>query len=145
MLNISNRKQYTYLLKHSITKCTEFILVVVPEIELNTNGAKVLDRLKPYLKEKKKGYEWPGTQRFEDGDPVTIYHYSLNEHSINILLQSADSLYSWVQPNLPEDLCFIKEDGSVWVYTSSHEEMSWVEDESDEELNFIENINNLAK
>lgn len=145
MLNISNRKQYTYLLEHSISKCTEFILVVRSEIELNSQGKIVLDKLKPYLKEKIKAYEWPGTSIMEEEEPATIYHYYLNEDSMNILLESADNLYSWVQPSLAEDLCFFKKDGTPWLYTSAHEKISWIEDESHEEFNFIDSINNLAK
>lgn len=145
MLKISNRQQYSSLLNHSLKKCTEFILVVVPEIKLNKSGERVLDRLKPYFKKEIKAYEWPSTKRCEEGEPATIYHYYLNEESMNILLESANNLYSWVQPNLPEDLCFIKQDGTPWLCSVGHEKMSWFEDEADEDLNFIESINNLAK
>lgn len=145
MLNISNRQIYTYLLKHSLTKCTEFILVVRSELELNSNGTRVLDTLKPYLKEEIKAYEWPGTEMVKEGKPATIYHYYLNEETMNILLESANNLYSWVQPDLPEDLCFINQDGTPWLCSVGHEKMSWFEDEANEDLDFIQSINNLAK
>lgn len=104
MLDISIRKRYKLLLNYTLIQCTEFVLVAIPEIELSSNGTRVLDRLNPYLKKELKAYESPATKRVKEGDPLTIYHYYLNDKSMNILLESASNLYSWVQPDLPEDL-----------------------------------------
>ena len=46
------------------------------------------------------------------------------------LLHAAASLYSWLQPKLPEDLAFYDSGDAVWLASTSHEQEAWFLDET---------------
>ena len=42
--------------------------------------------------------------------------------NIDIVLPAASNLFAWQEPELPEDLFFLREDGSALLTTTAHEE-----------------------
>ncbi|MBF8984617.1 stage III sporulation protein AH [Lutibacter sp. B2] len=141
ILNNPSNKRYKLLITYASEICQEFVVVIRHGVKLSTEGQQILEQLKPYLKKSLLSKEWPGTET--EGAPSTLYYYHSNEKTKYILLQSANSLYSWVNPKLPEDLCFIKDNGNVWLYNVAHEEISWIENESESDIKFIESIAGL--
>ncbi|WP_099189849.1 stage III sporulation protein AH [Tepidibacter mesophilus] len=141
ILNNPSNKEYELLIDYASKICKEFILVIRNGQKLSKEGQKVFQKLNPYLKNSSKSKKWPGTETF--GPPSSIYYYALNEETKDVLIQYANSLYSWVNPKLPEDLCFIKTDKSVWLYNVAHEKISWIENENESDLEFIKSIPGL--
>lgn len=95
------------------------LLIVRPRTELNRAGRELLAKLEPYLIDASEQSEWPGTQLF--GSTVTVYKFRFNFESAQLVKDAATRLYDWVHPELPEDPCILRSDGTPWLVTISHE------------------------
>ena len=86
---------------------------------LTPTGTNVLNQISPWCLRTEKKSEWPGTvmKNFS----ATIHTYRLSSELLIILQTVTKSLYQWVQPELPEDLCFIRPDGRPILVTIAHE------------------------
>lgn len=73
----------------------------------------------------------PGTELL--GHFANIYYYKIDDNAKEVLKKYANSLYEWLSPNLPEDLCFFKENKEVWLASIAHEKDSWFNYLSEEE------------
>lgn len=132
---------YKSLIDYAAKKCTKFVLVEVKHISSSNNVKKVLNALEPYLINKIKSERWPGT--ISGSNNNLVYTYEFNEKSAKVLKESANSLFSWVQPNLPEDLSFITEDGKEWLINTAHENMAGLEIDEEEAELLSNSINGL--
>ncbi|SPF55746.1 conserved hypothetical protein [Candidatus Desulfosporosinus infrequens] len=93
------------------------------------------------LKEVKEQFEWPGTI-YGGKQPVLVYYYDTDKQAKETLKQASNSVHDWVQPNLPEDLSFIK-NHVPWLINTSHEYESYIETEDEEEISKIIKIKGL--
>ncbi|MWC29910.1 leucine-rich repeat domain-containing protein [Paenibacillus sp. MMS18-CY102] len=73
----------------------------------------------------------------------TYYFYRCCEESGNLLKQMANRLSDWIYPNLPEDLCFLKEDGGDYLYSVVHERMYGLEVTEEEAIDLMDQITGL--
>jgi hypothetical protein len=110
---------YRGLIDYATADCEIALLVVRKSIPLNTGGKGVLARLDAFLKQKKECSEWPGTKLFDK--TAWVFQYKLGSECAAILKQATDALYGWRQPNLPEDLCFLRANGDPWLVSIAHE------------------------
>ena len=69
---------------------------------------------------------WPGTLRLPGGGSDR-YVFELNQRVITILSRAATSLYAWHNRDLPDDLHFLRSDGSVVLGSIGHEHDAWLE------------------
>lgn len=116
--NIEGKKYHEFI--DLVSKYSDkFLLVERKDMDSSDNLKKVLKNLESSLIEMKEQSEWPSTM-LGDGGTAKVYYYNIDNNSKRILKEAANSLFSWEQPDLPEDLCFIKDD-NAWVSTSSHE------------------------
>lgn len=115
---------YRSLLNYAVDACEVALLVVRPDLLLSKTGEKVLAQLRTYLQEQTEASEWPGTQLL-DGI-AKVFCYSYEPGCIAILARAADALYSWEQPQLPEDLCLLRADGDPWLVSIAHEKDSYL-------------------
>ncbi|MBU8568562.1 hypothetical protein KM914_19480 [Virgibacillus pantothenticus] len=83
----------------------------------------MFEKCRPYLIETYQAKVWAFT--ITKGPAATIYEVEANYDTCNILQQSANALYDWVAPNLPEDLTFIK-NNIAWFSCTSHEEVPFL-------------------
>lgn len=67
---------------------------------------------------------WPGTVLL-DGTARCL-RYLCTPRSRDIILSATDSLFSWLQPQLPEDLSLFRRDGSVLLESIAHERLASV-------------------
>lgn len=95
---------------------------------------EALQKFKPYIIKQYKTKEWEST--ITAGPAATLYEIEINHQTIDLLKSSANKLYDWVQPELPEDLSFLK-NGFPWFYTCSHEEFAHFQIRSDFYRNLI--------
>ena len=113
-----DRDFYLGLLRTSQKHCDRFLLVVVDA--LSDYGVSVLKKLEPWLISRQKRSEWPGTQLL-GSEKRDVYTFRLEEDACQILRESASTLADWQAPHLPEDLCFLRTDGSPWFTLIAHE------------------------
>jgi hypothetical protein len=112
------------LLTAAIDACDTFLLVTRPALPLAAPASAVLARLRPFLLQVREAPAWPGTTLF--GQTATLYRYQAVPASLALLAGAADGPYSWIQPDLPEDPCFFRPDGSPWFATIAHERDSYL-------------------
>lgn len=139
----TNPKERIYrdLIDLAFEICNEFVLVIRNDTSINANVNHVLEKLQPSLKEVKEQFEWPGTIYCGE-QPALVYYYNTDNHAKEILKQMSNSLHDWVQPNLPEDLSFIK-DHKPWLINISHEYESYIVTEDKEEIDKIIKIKGI--
>ena len=94
------------------------------------NGQMVLDRLDPYLSEKKMQSQWPGTILLDSKE--LVFKYAICREFIDEIKKASMGVYSWIQPDLPEDLCLMRADKTPWFYSVAHETESYLELSDDE-------------
>lgn len=116
---------YRKLLLYSLEYCDSFILVLRSTIPQTPSAKKIIKKLEPYVLKISEDSEWPGTKLTDN--TATVYKFKLNRSTLELLLESAQSLYSWIQPNLPEDLCIIRHNNEPLLVTISHEKDGYLE------------------
>ncbi|MGP4072744.1 stage III sporulation protein AH [Piscibacillus sp. B03] len=121
--------------------CDQFYFVLRKDLGPLDGFSSLLDKLSNSLIEKREQSEWAGTV-LGDNNTAEVYYYHTDQNAKKIIKESARSLYSWVYPNLPEDLCFLKS-GRDWLVTISHESEGFIKDENEEETSKISNISGL--
>ena len=99
----------------------EALLVVRGGMRLDPSGERVLARLDPFVRRREKARSWPGTQLVGRGHNATVMRYRFGKEVVGILIDAADGLFDWTQPELPEDLCLMRSKGSPWLTTIAHE------------------------
>ena len=129
---------YSKLLIKALKSCNSFIFVVRPTISTEKSVQKIIDDLQQYLIKKSAESEWPGTKLIND--TALVYKFQLNKETTQYLVNVSSSLYSWLQPDFPEDLCLLRENGKPWLTTISHEKDAYLllsEEEKEEILTEI--------
>lgn len=115
-------ERYRSLIDAGLRYGESLLLVVRNRDPLEQRGAELLTQMQPYLIEVSQEYEWPGTLLY--ADTATVYRFKFNFASAQVLKDATDRLYNWVQPDLPEDLCILRADGSTWLVTITHEQFA---------------------
>jgi hypothetical protein len=115
-----------------------FFLLAIYDEQLSQKGKEVLNELASFLYKKEMKTEWPGTIIF--GGKITINTYHYVPESILILKKSATRLYQWQMPDLPDDLCLLRSDGSAWLVTIAHESDSYFVLTEDEKLRLLKSM-----
>jgi hypothetical protein len=133
---------YRTLLAYSLGRCDLLQLVVRPTIDLDGRAQDVLSRLSPFSISSTEQSEWPGTQLWKA--TATVHRFRWCSDAMDILIDAEDGLFSWVQPGLPEDLCLLRPDGSIWLATTAHEHDGWFCMSSSEMMDMKEAIPSLS-
>jgi hypothetical protein len=106
-----------------LARCREYsstaILVLRDPDNLSSMASALLNRIQPWCISKEKRAEWPGT--IMKNFLATVYTYRLDPALVIELQTVATGLYHWVQPELPEDLCLLRPDGTPILVTIAHE------------------------
>ena len=110
---------YEQLLQAAHEYCDEVRLVRRHRgIGFGANAKLVLAKLKPFLIRQEDAKEWAGTKLLRGS--AAIFSFHLTAPVIEVLQESANGVYSWTQPQLPEDLSFWTKN-STWFYSTTHE------------------------
>jgi hypothetical protein len=133
---------YRALLDACVECCDAGLLVERPSIELSDQGKLIIERLRPWIREEKQCCEWPGTKLHGHTALVRVFAY--DQGSATVLKESADSLFEWQQPALPEDLCLLRPDGEPWLVSIAHERDGYLKISEDERDRFVEMVPELA-
>jgi hypothetical protein len=113
---------YRAVLEHALADdVTEALLVVRKDMVVNRTAEETLDRLKPFIAWSRNAGNWPGTR----GLRATVRRYQLSTRLVNVLVESANGVFDWVHPGLPEDLSLLRSDGTTCLGTVAHEQLAW--------------------
>jgi hypothetical protein len=124
-------ERYKSLIDAGLQHGTILVLVVRSTSAIGENARRLLARLDRHLIDTTHRSAWPGTKLLDA--TAIVYRYAFNFECAEILKDVASRLYDWVHPELPEDPCILRRDGTEWLVTISHECFACLE-LSDEEL-----------
>ena len=68
--------------------------------------------------------EWPGTRLLDD--VAKVYSIALNYPSTELLKYTVSGLFGWELPELPEDLCLLRNDSSTLLGSIAPERQVWL-------------------
>jgi hypothetical protein len=132
---------YRHLWKASADYCDVLLLVIRHTIKVNESAQAVIERLEPFLISQAESAEWPGTRLLDD--TATVYRFELSSETISVLGEATDALFSWSQPEMPEDPCLIRFDGEPWLVTIAHEQDAYLNLTSEEKTSLEAGIPGL--
>lgn len=121
---------YVELIRTSVTWCSRALLVVQDGHAMSNRGDAVLRRLEPDLIRREVRASWPGTTLLEGS--ATVATYQLTSEVVAALTTAATGLYDWQQPELPEDLCLLRDEDDPWLVSIAHEGDAFVSVDEDE-------------
>jgi hypothetical protein len=61
-----------------------------------------------------------------------------------VLKKATNALYGWVQPELPEDLCLLRDEKEAWLVSIAHERDSYLCLSEDERSRLLDALPQLA-
>ncbi len=121
------RALVTFCSRHA----SEIIVVVRQPEYLDVtaqNAIKALERVGASCARESK---WAGTT-LTRGDLAYVYRVPVASESVQLLTIAVDRLYGWLTPKMPEDLCFLRSDGTDILATISHERDAYLTLSDDE-------------
>ncbi len=128
---------YLALIKALCKNSDRFCFVTRKELDYDQ---LTIQLFQPHKIREYKSKQWSGT--VTRGPSATIHEYKINKETTRLLLQSANSLYEWVSPKLPEDLAFYQKDFN-WFYSTTHEELADFRICSEQQVKLMEQIPGL--
>jgi hypothetical protein len=111
---------YRALIDFVVPRFPACLLVLRSEMPERNGITTFRSRMKNHLLSEALEAEWPGT-RLLGAARARVLRYALNVEAGAILMDVSSGLYAWRQPGLPEDFCVLRDDGSAWLTTISHE------------------------
>jgi len=118
-------KLYRAILKEARRHCDRFSLVQRSEGTFDESATRILESLRPYLRDERSVSEWPGTVLL--GGRATLREYEMQEATEAILERAATGLYDWRQPSMPDDPVFWRRSNGPWLVTIAHERDGYFE------------------
>ena len=109
-----------------------FSLVVRSDLKFNPSIRAILAEMSPNLTQVINSRKLPANV-IHSAHPAEIFYFTTTPRSIRPILKKVDSLFGWIMPKYPEDLCFYRSDKSLAIVCNSHENMAYFLDK-----NFIE-------
>jgi hypothetical protein len=132
---------YRGLIRASLNYGASFLLVVRSLLAVHQSVRLAMEDLEPFVVSRTDESEWPGTRLFDE--TASVSRFLLRSETARILGKVADGLYEWVQPDLPEDLCIMRADGSPWLVTISHEREAYLQLSDYEKKALLEEVPTL--
>jgi hypothetical protein len=120
-------RTYIDLLNYAATRCQSFSLVWRDQFKFEQSAYGIKRALQPFQLSSARTDQWPGTTLI--GHEAMVRRYRVADESVRLLYE-AGSLYSWLQPKLPEDLALYSVGDAAWLASISHEGRAWFLDES---------------
>ncbi|HEY1598371.1 MAG TPA: hypothetical protein VGG64_02125 [Pirellulales bacterium] len=120
---------YYGLLDFAAARSSEFY--VIDQFGIAEVGRPPFVTLDPFLFVQENVVEWPGTRLLDvDSRTALKSRYTVTPQSIDALKRVASGLYAWsahAEIPLPEDLGFLRANGSLVLGTTTHEYDAWLE------------------
>lgn len=138
--NSMNEKKYNSLIRYLCSRC-DIISFLIPDYDYAV-GINYEDRIKPLMEYIEpfvvKHYESDEYCDRKTGGSYNIYYVDFIGSLIGLIC-SAQSLYNWIYPDLPEDICFYKE-GKCFLKSIAHEKLCWIYTENEKEVKALKKL-----
>jgi hypothetical protein len=131
---------YARLIEFASRRCSQLSLVLRTKVTTSVRALRVLESLHPFLRERRRTSEWPGTVLH--GETAELLTYSWLGGVSAILTDEASGLYDWCQPELPEDLC-LWTGAQPWLVSIAHEQDAYLELEEEEIHGLLDFVRDL--
>lgn len=95
-------------------------------VRLAARARGVMNELSSHILLSEDVSAWPGSEIL-GGRTSRRYVYDVNPASIEIVTKAADGFSDWSNPDLPEDLHFLRNDNTTVLGNIAHEEDVWLE------------------
>jgi hypothetical protein len=115
---------YCWLIDYAMSRCPVFALADRGWKGSGNSCSRVFEALEPYLIRMQSCESAIGTSATAYSLEGTIYYYRCDPEAAIVIKEAASSLFAWQHPHLPEDLCFLDENGKDWLYNVAHERMA---------------------
>lgn len=99
-----------------------FSLIVRPDMEESRHLDETIRALEPDRIGQREVSEWPGTILLDE--VATCHEFRCTPNALAIAGSRSNSLFSWLQPELPEDPALRRADGTVLLETIAHESIA---------------------
>jgi len=143
LINEPRGDLYRRILDLASQDATTAYAVLRPTVPLDATAVAALGRLKEHEIGRREVGEWPGT-RLLFGATATLVEFRMTAELSSVLASLASGLYEWMQPRLPEDLGFLRDDGSTWLASISHERDGYFEMSMTEERSLLSRVPELS-
>lgn len=120
---IDNNFDYIELLEELLKISNKFSFVIRSDYIITEAETIILNLFEKYLLLETEVDAWPGTILLY-GKKARIFYYSFTKESSDFLKKISNSLYEWLHPEKPEDLCFYNDEIPVFA-SISHEHDSY--------------------
>jgi hypothetical protein len=117
---------YYELLVAAARSCSSASLVVHSNKTYDATAHALLESLGSEVLQVVTTREWPGTM-LSEGHSAEQWTFRLTESTSGQLRTAARGLYDWRMPKLPDDLSFWREDGTLWLGSTAHEQDAFME------------------
>jgi hypothetical protein len=136
-------ESYKSFLEFIFSRAASCSMVVRARVPLSEAGQTYLHQLEPDLVRVATVTEWPGTRLLTS--EATLYAYRVSPNFRQHFVNAAAELGAWINPDLPEDPAFYRDDDTVLFGSIVHErdafaELTQVEAAALEELVGGENV-----
>lgn len=98
--------------------CAEAYMIVTPSLGQDEALVQCLRALEAHKVREERVSEWPGTSLGEGW--ATRLYYRTSDMLATILNRCSNSFGDWLQPSRPEDLGFLRQDGTLWLGSVAH-------------------------
>ena len=112
------------IVRYSLGVCSLGLFIERHGLPASERELAFRERVKPHIVDVREQAEWPGTRLFDS--TATVVYFALNSEVSEILSSVDESTFDWRWPNMPEDLCLLRKDESVWFGSISHERDAWL-------------------
>lgn len=126
-----NGALYNRILETAVQFCDSGLLVLRETVNVEPSAIRVINAFQSFMLQQTTETKWPGTELL-GGETATVYRFRLCAATVEILNKTVSGLYSWQQPDFPEDLCLLRQDGCPWLVSIAHEGDSYFEMTPDE-------------
>lgn len=117
--------QLSSLLRFAAQESTYLAFVLRNDLGLESEGQQLIERMRMLLAGEHRVSSWPGT--ILHGETALFMKFTPASEALELIMPIPGGLYDWKQPRLPEDICFLRADGSVVLATIAHESDAYME------------------
>lgn len=111
--------EYRALLDSALPRCDTAVFLIA-ETQLNNVGRALVQQLQRFWKTRQN------LENHERWGKIALYRYDFC-HDSAAILKEANGLYAWMPPQVPANLCLLRNDGGPWLISSAAENEAYVE------------------
>lgn len=127
---------YKDLVEWLIPRSDRFCLILRNSLSPAEVVSEALERLRPWRVSVEEVSAWPGTRLLGS---ATQYTHECSPSPADTLLELSGGLFDWIEPFLPEDLCFLTSSRHPLLVTIAHEREAYLDLTSAEEADLRAN------